>query len=145
MSLSPEICLRGVLGALQNRIIPSLTDSFAVEDARLAGLVLTITTNSIDDAAAIRIAENDAMRALFGEAAASIGDHVLAGKLRAAASTVGSGYRLSELDADNAMLRGLLVELHEAVEGQTDDSASAVCSQIWRMLKQFEAARAPRR
>ena len=34
MTLSPEMCLRGVLHTLQNRIIPSLADSFAVEGAR---------------------------------------------------------------------------------------------------------------
>jgi len=145
MSLSPETCLRGVLGALQNGIIPSLTDSFAIEDARLAGLVLTITTNGIDDAAAIRIAENDALRAMFGDAAQKVDDHALARKLQATARADASGYRLSELDADNAMLRSLLVELHEAVEKQTGDAARAIDSGIWRMLQQFEAARAPRR
>ena len=145
MSLSPEMCLRGVLGTLQNRIIPSLTDSFAGEDARLAGLVMTIATNSIDDAAAIRIAENKAIRALFGDAAGLALDAGLAGKLQAAAKAEGSGYRLSELDADNAKLRGLLVELHQAVEEQTGAAARVIDSHIWRLLKQFEAARAPRR
>ena len=43
------------------------------------------------------------------------------------------------------MLRSLLVELHEAVEKQTGDAARAIDSGIWRMLQQFEAARAPRR
>ena len=145
MSLSPEVCLRGVLATLQNRILPSLIDNFAVEDARLAGLVLTITTNGIDDAAAIRIAENAAMRELFRDAAGIARDSALADKLRAAGTAECSGYRLSELDADNAVLRGLLVELHEAVELQAGDKARAIDSRIWRMLKRFEDVRAPRR
>ena len=145
MTLSPEMCLRGVLHTLQNRIIPSLADSFAVEGARLAGLVLTITTNGIDDAAAIRIDENAAMRELFRDAASEVDDVDLAGKLQAAANAECSGYRLSELDRDNAVLRHLLVELHVAVEARTGDAARAIDSRIWRLLKQFEAARAPRR
>ncbi len=145
MSLSPELCLRGVLETLQNRILPALTDSFIVEDARLAGLVLTIVTNGIDDAAAIRIAENAALRELFRDAAGVVADAGLAGKLEVAASAEGSGYKLSELDADNSHLRSLLVDLHVAVEDQPGDTARAIDSRIWRTLKQFEAARAPRR
>ena len=145
MSLSPEICLRGVLDTLQNRITPALTDSFAAEGARLAGLVLTIVTNGIDDVAAIRIAENAALRELFRDAAGVVGDAGLAGQLEGAGSAEGSGYRLSELDAENGQLRGLLVELHMAVEDQGGDKARAIASRIWRMLKDFEAARAPRR
>jgi len=38
--------MRGVIDTLQNRIAPMLQDSFAGEAARLAGLVLTITTNA---------------------------------------------------------------------------------------------------
>ena len=145
MTLSPEMCLRGVLDTLQNRITPALTDSFAAETARLAGLVLTITTNGIDDAAAIRIAENAAMRALFRDAAGVVADAGLAGKLAAAGRAETSGYKLSELDRDNSQLRSLLVELHVAVEDQPGENARAAGSRIWRMLRDFEAARAPRR
>jgi hypothetical protein len=145
MTLSLEMCLRGVIETLQNRITPALTDNFAEESARLAGLVLTITTNGIDDAAAIRIAENDAMRSLFRYATPAVGNAALAAKLSAAGTGDGTGYKLSELDADNAQLRAQLVELHVAIEKQTGDDARAIDRRIWRMLKDFEAARAPRR
>lgn len=145
MTLSPEMCLRGVIDMLNERITPALTDSFAVETARLAGLVLAITTNGIDDAAAIRIAENDAMRALFKDAAGVVAVAALADKLEHAATTTASGYKLSELDRDNAALRSLLVDLHVAVENQSGAPARTIDSRIWRMLKDFEAARAPRR
>jgi hypothetical protein len=141
MSLSPEICLRGVLDMLQTRIAPALTDSYAAEGSRLAGLVLTIVANGIDDAAAIRIAENEALRALFRDVAADVADAGLA----AAGSAAGSGYRLSELDADNARLRATLVDLHAAVEDQPGEPARAIDHRIWRMLRDFEVARAPRR
>jgi hypothetical protein len=145
MTLSPEMCLRGVLDALQNRITPALTDSYAAEGARLAGLVLAITTNGINDAAAIRIAENAAMRALFCDAAPVVADAALAKKLTAAGAAEGLGYTLSELDADNSQLRSLLVHLHEVVEGQDNEASRGICFRIWRMLTDFEAARAPRR
>ena len=79
------------------------------------------------------------------DAAEVVGDSGLAGKLAAAGKAEGLGYKLSELDADNSRLRGLLVELHVAVENQSGDAARALDSRIWRMLKEFEAARAPRR
>ena len=145
MSLSPEICLRGVIATLQDRVTPALTDSYAGEASRLAGLVLTITANGLDDAAAVRFAENGALRALFGDARKTVGDPGLAARLEAAGAAEGSGLRLSELDRDNDGLRALLVELHAQVEGQSDDAARAIDSRIWRMLKDFEAARAPRR
>lgn len=145
MSLSLEMCLRGVLDTLQNRITPALTDSFAAEGARLAGLVLAIATNGIDDAAAIRIAENAAIQALFRDAAGTVADGGLAERLEAAGSAEGSGYKLSELDADNSQLRGLLVDMHVAVEDQAGDRGRAIDRRIWCMLKDFEDARAPRR
>jgi hypothetical protein len=145
MTLSPEMCLRGVIETLQHRITPALTDNFTAESARLAGLILTITTNGIDNAAAIRIAENDAMRALFRDAAPAVDNAALAAKLAAAGSGDGTGYKLSELDADNAQLRARLVELHFAIEKQIGGDARAIDRRIWRMLKDFEAARAPRR
>jgi hypothetical protein len=145
MSLSPELCLRSVLDTLQNRITPELTDSYSGEVARLTGLVLTIVTNGIDDAAAIRIAENEAMRQLFRDAAGTVGQADLAAKLLEAASATGAGFKLSQLDQDNAQLRAVLVELHTAVEETLSETTRNMGGRIWRMLKQFEAARAPRR
>ena len=145
MSLSPELCLRGVIDTLQNRLAPALSDSFAGEAARLAGVVLTITTNAIDDAVAIRLAENSAIRRLFDDTARTLADADLAAQLDAAASAEGSGFRISELDRDNDQLRGLLVALHVHVESQSGDAARAIDGRIWRMLRDFEVARAPRR
>ena len=145
MSLSAETCLRGVIEALQNRISPSLSDRFAGEVARLASLVLTITANGIDDAAAVRVAENSCIRTLFQEVEGFVSEIGLASRLQQAWRAPASGLKLSELDDENARLRALLVELHVNAEGQPGDHARAICSRIWRMLADFEAARAPRR
>jgi hypothetical protein len=145
MSLSPEVCLRGVVDTIQNRVVPALTDGFSIEAARLASLVLGITANSIDDAAAIRFSENAAMRELFRDAAAGVTDAGLIVELNEAGHVEGSGLKISELDADNDRLRRLLVTLHTYVEAQSNDAARAIDRRIWRMLSGFEVARAPRR
>ena len=145
MNLSAETCLRGVLDTLDTRIAPALAEGFSGEVMRLAGLVLAITTNSLDNAAALRVAENDAMRSLFRGTADSVDDAVLAGQLRAAGAEAGSGLRISELDRDNDRLRGLLVDLHVRAEDQDSPAARTTESRIWRMLNDFEIARAPRR
>lgn len=145
MNLSAEICLRGVIDTLDTRIAPALAEGFSGEVMRLAGLVLAITTNSLDNAAALRVAENDAMRSLFRDTADSVDVAVLAGQLRTAGAEAGSGLRISELDRDNDRLRGLLVDLHVHVEKTDDAAARTTESRIWRMLNDFEIARAPRR
>jgi hypothetical protein len=145
MNLSAETCLRGVIDTLGSRIAPTLGEGFGTEVMRLAGLVLAITTNSLDDAAALRVAENDSMRALFGDAASIVTDTSLAARLRAAGDEPASGLKISELDAANDRLRGLLVDLHVHVEDLPGAPARTIESRIWRLLQQFEIARAPRR
>ena len=145
MNLSAETCLRGVIDTLNTRVAPVLPAGYAAEVTRLASLVLAIATNSLDDAAALRVAENEAMRQLFRDAAPMVADAGLAGRLRAGANTAGSGLKISELDADNAYLRGLLVELHSHADDLPGAAPAAIASRIWRMLRDFETARAPRR
>lgn len=145
MNLTAEDCLSGVIATLNEHIAPALPEGFAGELMRLATLVLTITRNGLDDAAALRVAENEAMRSLFCDAVAAINDTVLAGRLQGAAEAAGTGLRISELDAENARLRSLLVDLHAAVEADTGNVAKEVDRRIWRMLKDFEAHRAPQR
>ena len=137
MNLTLETSLHGISRALTERIVPALTDPFAAEAARLAKILLTISANAVDDAAAIRVAENARLRALFGAAAGAV-EPALAADLAAAAASQDPGLRISELDAENGRLRALLVRLHAAAEGQ------ALERQIWAMLADFEAARAPR-
>lgn len=145
MNLSAETNLRRVMETLGERIAPVLTEGFAVEVLRLAGLVLAISTNSIDDAAAIRATENETMRLLLGDAAGVVKDTALAARLSAAAAIAGSGLKISELDAAGDALRNLIIELHAHVETLEGCAARNIDQRIWRLLKDFEAARAPRR
>jgi hypothetical protein len=145
MRITTEIALHGVARTLRERIAPALHDDFAKEAARLAELVVTICANAVDNAAAVRVAENAAIRAIFAKASLlPLPDRKLAARLDEAAHSTDPGLRVSELDTENGRLRRLLVQFHQAVEDLTDEPARAVDRAIWQMLRNMEAARAPR-
>ena len=126
---------------LRERIAPAVEDKFAAETARLAEMLLTLNAGWVDDAAAIRVAENAQIRALFAEAAPVIADAVLAGHIAEAAGSRDPGLKISELDRESNRLRRLLAELHAHVD---EIGAQNFSQRIWRALAEFEAARAPR-
>jgi hypothetical protein len=140
MILTIETAMRGVADMLRDRIAPAVDDKFAGETARLAGMLLRINADWVDDAAAIRAAENAALRALFADAAGGVSDASLAARLGEAAGSVDAGLRISELDCEGNRLRALLVELHAHVESHD----IAFGQRIWRLLETLETARAPR-
>ncbi len=143
MNLTSETILRGVVKTLREQIAPSLSDSFAVEAARLAAVALSIVANDVNDAAATRIWENAAIRRLFADAAGFALDS-LSRRLAEASNSVDPGYKISELDAENGRLRKLLVELHACVEGRTDAEAGTLDRRIWKFLGEVHERRAPR-
>ena len=140
MILTIETAMRGVADMLRDRIAPAVDDKFAGETARLAGMLLRINADWVDDAAAIRAAENAALRALFADAAGAVSDASLAARLGEAAGSVDAGLRISELDCEGNRLRALLVELHAHVENHN----IAFGQRIWSLLETLETARAPR-
>jgi len=99
--------------------IKTLTAPVAAEDA---GLFLTARMRTVASlnrlvalecaqGAAVRIAENAAIRSLMTEAGPGYA------RLAEAAAAIGDGdCSIEALDAANAKLRRLLIELHEAVE-----------------------------
>ena len=143
MNLTSQTALQGVAQALYERIAPAVKDGFVSETARLAGMLLTLNANWVDDAAAIRVAENASIRSFFAEVA--IGDDSGLGlALAEAAGSSDPGLRISELDIENNRLRGLLLRFHAHADSRAEASATALSQRIWRLLEQFEAARAPR-
>ena len=142
MILSIETALRGVADMLRTRIAPAIDDKFAGETARLADLLLILNAGWVDDAAAIREAENASIRALFADAGPLIADAGLAARIAEAAASRDPGLKISELDAESNRLRTLLAELHAYVD--EIDTARDFSSRIWRTLADFETARAPR-
>jgi hypothetical protein len=143
MKLTAETVLAGVADALRDQIAPHLDDAFAAEAARMATSLITIAGRAGDDAAAIRAAENARMRAVFAQGA-EVADGDLRDRLAEAARSADPGLRISELDVETGRLRTLLIELHGWLEEQDRHEAKALDQEIWRALRDFEMARAPR-
>ncbi len=144
MKLTHAQVLEGVIEALRDQIAPGLDDAFAKEAARMAGSLIAIAGRAGEDAAAIRVEELAAMRAIFAEAAAVVEDAGLAGHLREAALKREPGLRLGQLDAELGRQRLLLVELHAWLEGSDRPEARRLDQAIWRAIRDAEMARAPR-
>jgi hypothetical protein len=140
MKLTGATVLEGVIEALRDQVAPNLSDAFAAEAARMAQSLIAIVGRAGDDAVAIRVEENARIRALLGEGGELLGD----GELAAAAQSIDPGLRISELDAETGRLRALLVALHSRIELQQAPAARALDQAIWRALRDFEMARAPR-
>lgn len=140
MRLAGATVLEGVAVALRDQVAPNLTDAFAGEAARIAQSLVLIVGRAGDDAAAIRVEENARMRELIGQGGELLGDVELA----AAAQSSDPGLRISQLDAETARLRAYLVDLHSRIELQNTPAARALDQAIWRALRDFEMARAPR-
>ena len=140
MRLTHETVLEGVATALRDQIAPNLTDAFAGDAARMAQSLISIVRLAGDDAAAIRVEENARMRALLGQGGELLGD----AELTAAAQSRDPGLKISELDAETGRLRLLLVDLHCRIEVEKTPAARALDQAIWRALRDFETARAPR-
>ena len=140
MRLTLEASLRGIGELLREDVAPDVQTPFIGQSVRMAGGLLTICANWVDDAAAIRVEENAAIRAVLGEVAASL-EGELAERLRAASLSADPGLRISQLDAENNRLRLLLIEAHAAVERK---SLHALDAAIWRLLEDIELKRAQR-
>ena len=80
----------------------------------MISMLANLAAQEAEHAAAAAMAENAVIRALFAQA----GDHdvALGGRLGKAAADVDVDFSLTALDAANARLRRLLIELHERVE-----------------------------
>jgi hypothetical protein len=88
-------------------------------------------------AAAIRKAENDAMRLLFREAAGKT-DGALGDRLKAAGDGEDNDITVAALDKSNASLKTLLIELQTVAEDRNDTALEA---RIIRMMQAWAAAR----
>jgi hypothetical protein len=88
----------------------------------------------LDRIAERRITENAALREIFRDAAPAVADAALRARLEEAARGAEAGYRISQLDAGNDLLRGLLIELHAHVESTDGDAARRIEARIWREL-----------
>jgi len=106
----------------------------------LAGLLGAIR-EEFDRAAARRVEENAALRALFARGAEIATDAALAARLRAAAASRDDSLLVPALDAANQQLRALLIALHAHVEALATPAARELDAAIWRELAASTARR----
>ncbi len=142
MNFNIPCAVKGVGALLRDRILPEIGDNYAANMARMATSVLNISANWADNAAALRVAENAAIRALLGEAA-GLAQGDLSDRLAEAAKSADPGLRVSELDAESHRLRLLLVESQAVLELRDDAAAREMDQRIWRLLEEIEMSRAP--
>jgi hypothetical protein len=102
---------------------------FLTARMRTVALINRLVTLECANGAAVRVTENAAIRSLLADA----GSKYTA--LADAAAAISDGdYSTEALDAANARLRGLLIELHEAVELAPDWQLDRKILKLYRAI-----------
>jgi hypothetical protein len=134
MKPDPKRFLEVAAAHLMMSVAPALGPGYEQSNVLvLAGMLLSLG-EELDRAAARRVEENRALRALFAEAASAAVDAGLRQKLVAAAAGEDADFHIAALEASNAALRALLIELHAAVEELEGAEARRIEDEIWREL-----------
>lgn len=135
MRPDPPIVLFGVAAALQE-LLPQVADPYGQQTVGISASLVAMLAQEWDRAPARLWEENEAIRELLARGAEL---HGLAPRLRERLEEgtrvqVHPGARLSELQAENDRLRGLLIELHAAVEEMEGEAARDLEEAIWAEL-----------
>jgi len=135
--MRPEVdaTLQAVIERLMAEVQPALPTAYGQGNLALMVMLLAASAEQWDTAAAWRAEENTQIKALF-RAAAPVVAGELAARLRALAGAPDAGLRISALNTENDALRGLLVELHAAVEELEGPQARGIEQAIWHELAQ---------
>jgi hypothetical protein len=128
------------LHALGERIradaVPAMAQNHYGSAQMLRGLELLKTVaDEMDRAAAWRIEEEAAVRALFKGAAPQVDDAALAADLHALLEVPTGDLRLSALDQRLAALRQQLIALHAWAETRGGAQAAAIAAVVWDELR----------
>jgi len=135
--VKPEVpaTLQALAGVLLAEIAPRLVDDYTQKTSGVAAGLLLVAAEEWDRAAERRVQENRALRRLFAEAAPQVRSEGLRRRIELASRSRDPSLRLSSLDERNALLRGLLIELHAHVESLTGPAATRLEAQIWDELR----------
>lgn len=134
MKPDPQRVLEQTAAQLAMDIAPAVQPRYRQAGVGMLAGLLVAVREEFDRAAARRVEENAALRALFAEGARVAVDAALAERLRAGAATRDESLRVPDLDAGNRALRALLVALHAHVETLATPEARALDAAIWREL-----------
>jgi len=137
MKPSPELVLNQSFAKIAMEMGPALPAGYGQGSATLTGVLLLMVGQEFGRAASVRLKENQAMRALFGECAAQHGG-ALGKALKDAAGQGDPDITVAALDASNGALKKTLIELHTAAEATGD---KALEQRILGLLKEWADAR----
>ena len=134
--MKPDVgtVMQGLFGTLLGDIALHLNAEYSMGNVGIMGMMMFMTAEEYDRAADIRAAENAEMRSLFSHAAALVTDDALKKKLAAAASEKEGSFRVTALNARNAALAALLIELQTHVEASDASWARSLEARIWDHL-----------
>lgn len=137
MKPSPELILNQAFAKIAMEMGPALPPGYGQGSATTTAVLLLMVAQEFNRAAAIRKAENDAMRLLFRESAAKA-EGALGESLKAAGEGDDSDITVAALDKSNADLKTLLIALQIVAEDRNDTVLEA---RIIRMMQGWAAAR----
>jgi hypothetical protein len=142
--MKPEVdhVLRSMMETLLGEVAPAVGDGYVRRNVEVIAGLMSAAAEEYDRAAHIRAEENEAMRQIFRDAAPSVLDVGLRGRLEAAAAERDRSLRVSDLNAANDRLRSLLIELHVLVETQEEGWARRINRAIWNELRESAKRRA---
>lgn len=116
-------------------VAPKLGSEYEQRSVAILAMLLPAISEEFDRAAARRIEENAALRRLFADSKPVVRDPGLRARLDEAARSAEANLSIRALTAANEALRGLLVELHAAIEGLPTPAARALEERIWAELR----------
>jgi hypothetical protein len=116
-------------------VAPRLGAEYEQRSVAILAMLLPAVSEEFDRAAARRVEENAAMRRLFADSKPVVRDPGLRARLDEAARGAEASLSIGALTAANEALRGLLVDLHAAIEGLSTPAARALEERIWAELR----------
>ena len=134
MKPEPSHVLERVVQALLTEIAPAVAPRYRQAGVALQATLLGAAREECDRAAARRVEENAALRALFAKAASLVPDGGLRARLADAADQEDPSLLVPDLEAANQSLRALLIEVHAAVEELEGEGARQLEDEIWQEL-----------
>ena len=137
MKPTPELVLNQVFAKIAMEMGPALPPGYGQSSATTMAVLLLMTAQEFDRAADVRAKENRVMRALFADAAKSVGGG-LGEKLRAVIGVRDEDLSVASLDRVNGELKRLLIELQAHAETAGDRTLEL---RILRFLSEAAAAR----
>jgi hypothetical protein len=136
------LALQKLAGSLLLEVAPAVGADYLQRNTGVSAIMLQMAAEECERAAARRVEENETLRALFRDAAGVVADAGLGRRLAEAAGTRDPDLRIGALEASNAALRALLVELHAHTDGLEGPAARRVEDAIWAELRRSTERRA---